>query len=429
MDQDVLKKFLENLSPQVLPQDQTQNLNPVPLRSDYVPSNDPPVATSVMRMPKAVPTANDSQPDSTPTDSTAPSVKDYLMKKYGFGPGTSDDDIKAAQSQAADQRMTANLAQAGATIGAALGGTKADNSFYDNMRAQAGQGVADIQMQRAAQQQGLQNEMGISSAAQKMDMDDPNSAQSKSLQAMVQKLYPGKFSDADISKIPASMADSIYKPLEISAKLEELKSVAQTRNDTMRQNAEDRRNLAADKTFTEMSNKILTPRGNTNVQQAQVGLTSGNKAMSIINRYGNNLDNMSEQDYKTLLMEIGKIATGGVPSQHEIAGMSGDTFASKFQGAMSKLGNTPTGAQLGDFIRNNKQYLQELHEVNQKVVADYKTGVYNGYKNRLTPDQKEQFKSENPELFPTQQQSGGQPQGNGQTQSVASDQQKPSWAK
>jgi len=61
--------------------------------------------------------------------------------------------LARAEESARQQRLAAGLGQAGATIGAAIGGTQADTSFYDNLRQQANQGVDQVRQQGSQDEQ------------------------------------------------------------------------------------------------------------------------------------------------------------------------------------------------------------------------------------------------------------------------------------
>ena len=60
-----------------------------------------------------------------------PKITSYLAKKYGYSDDLSDAALKASQDQSKDAQFQTNLGRAGATIGAALYGTKPDTGFYD----------------------------------------------------------------------------------------------------------------------------------------------------------------------------------------------------------------------------------------------------------------------------------------------------------
>ena len=153
------------------------------------------------------------------------------------------------------------------------------------------------------------------------------------------------------------------------------------------------------KVYTELTNKVMTPRGNQNVQQAQINLRNIQSAQDLINQYSGNLDQMTPQDYGLLTTELGKIAHGGVASEHTQNTIAASTLKSQWDGLMQKVGGQPTGADLGAFIQNNQKYLSNLKDINQGEVNNYVQGIYNGYKDRLTPEQQAMFQSEHADAF------------------------------
>lgn len=161
------------------------------------------------------------------------------------------------------------------------------------------------------------------------------------------------------------------------------------------------------KTYTEMVNKLATPGKNQNVQQALVNLRNIKSAEDLINQYPD-LNKMPPNDYGLLVTEIGKIAHGGVASEHTQNTIAASTIKSQWDGFMQKVGGQPTGADLGAFIEQNKRYLQNLKAINQGEYNNYANTVYNAYKSRLTPEQDAMFRHDFADVFKGQP---GQPQG------------------
>jgi hypothetical protein len=421
----MLQQYLMSLNPQLVPQ-QTQDANPIPYRNGY----DPSASTSPMaQIPKSsapkVPAVSDDDKESEIVNQladadkpAAPDYKAYLMKKFGFGgDDVSDESMKDAQEQAQQSRYMANLGQAGNTIGAALGGVKADNSFYDNMRAQSNQGVADINAKRAAQVQGLQQESAVQGEADKMSMDDPNSAQSKAFQATIQKLYPSKYTAEEIAAIPASMADSIYKPMELDAKLQEMHANNQMKNEMMSQSQADRRDKAQQTAYSTMRENALKFRGNKAVQNANEALRNSDSAMEIINSV-KDYNNLNQTQYNLLTAEVAKIATGGAATEGSIHDARANTLQSKAASFWQTVSGKPTAAQLGEFVQQNKDYLEHLNDVNHKYIDEFQMNNAKAYKGRVSDDQYQEYVNDfGPKARAAQQ---------GQQASAAN---KPSWAK
>jgi cytochrome c2 len=139
-----------------------------------------------------------------------PVVKDYIAKKYGFSGDLSDDSLKAAQKSAQNERFIADMGTAGNTIGAALAGVKADNSFYDKMRDGAGQGVKDIQERRKGQIDDMSYGKALKEQAETADEDEINSPTTKTYQMLASKMLPGK----DFSNLTAGQIKRLIPSLE-----------------------------------------------------------------------------------------------------------------------------------------------------------------------------------------------------------------------
>lgn len=182
--------------------------------------------------------------------------------------------------------------------------------------------------------------------------------------------------------------------------------------------SEEKKADQAEKIYTELGKAVENPRGNKAVQQANVNLLSADNALSLANKYKGNFDQMPAGDYNLFVGELSKISSGGVPSQHTQEGIAASTLASKWAELRQKVGGNPTPADLGGFIQNNVGYLQELRNNSQKLVNNYKTAIYNSYKNRLPLELQDRFKAEHGDVFQDQTPPPQGPQG-GPGQAVA----------
>lgn len=153
-----------------------------------------------------------------------------------------------------------------------------------------------------------------------------------------------------------------------------------------------------DKVYTELVNKINTPRGSQAVQQAQKSLVNIQNAQDLIDLYPDS-NKMPEAQVQRLNEELAKIATGGVATEGASKAGDAGTFAQRFAKFQSQVEGHPEGADLGAFIEENKKYLQSLKKSHTKVVSEYQRKIYGGYKHRLSPDQDKDFQGEYPDLF------------------------------
>ena len=178
-----------------------------------------------------------------------------------------------------------------------------------------------------------------------------------------------------------------------------------------------------DKVYTELVNKINTPRGSQAVQQAQKSLVNVQNAKDLINLYPNAND-MPEAQVQRLNEELGKIATGGVATEGSTRAGDAGTFAQKFAKFQSQVEGKPEGADLGAFIAENKKYLDSLERSHKKIISDYQKKIYGGYKHRLNPDQDKDFQTEYPDLFQQETAATPTPTGEPGTAQAAPGQQK-----
>lgn len=147
-------------------------------------------------------------------------VEKYLKDKF-FGQGVDDPAIVAEQDARQQKNLGVNLGRAFNSIGAGLAGVKADQSGFDNLQKQAGQGLEDI----ATRRKGLLDELTASNTQgdtiREMSLRDPNSPQSEAVRNMITRLYPNEFKDIDLSQITAADRDLVYKPIELKLAIED----------------------------------------------------------------------------------------------------------------------------------------------------------------------------------------------------------------
>jgi len=77
-------------------------------------------------------------------------VEQYLSGKFG---NEDDEQKRLAQAQVNENMLAAGLGRAGSTIGDAFSGTKSDQSFYDNMEANASAPMDTLKANEAKQMQ------------------------------------------------------------------------------------------------------------------------------------------------------------------------------------------------------------------------------------------------------------------------------------
>lgn len=148
-------------------------------------------------------------------------------------------------------------------------------------------------------------------------------------------------------------------------------ALEQKKLDIMQSKAEKAILDKGNKADTDLGNAVNNFRGNMPVQKASEALRNSDSAMALITRYPN-LDDMPTKDYNLLTAEMAKIATGGATTEAAAKDIRAQTLLSRAAGFWSAVGGTPTRAQLGEFIQNNKEYLQSLNTINHKYVDDFR---------------------------------------------------------
>jgi len=133
-------------------------------------------------------------------------------------------DLRDAQKLASDSRYRANLGEAFDQIGNSIAGTKADPTFYRGMAAKADQPVKDLIANQVFSKQGRVNK-------READLMDANSAQSKTMQSTISRLYPGKFSEGELASISAADSELIFKPLQLSEAIQARREAIQARRE------------------------------------------------------------------------------------------------------------------------------------------------------------------------------------------------------
>lgn len=348
--------------------------------------------------------------------------RDEILKNYLEARRKGDEDITAAQDKASKLNNVANIGDALESIfkanSMAHGGAGVDSDFYKGLKAQGQVGIQQAQAKRNAQVQDFLQQHEIQrQVAQDMmtkgtweqqqkaaqfsnDLQDPTSRASQNAQTAFKSIFkdePG-IADLDVSKFSASDLASASKNADVVAKLNEIKATKQMQMAYQQSMMKDKRDLKQDQIYTDMNNRLTNPRGNTAVQQAQVGILSGKKAMDLINMYPD-ANKMPAQQVSLLAQEISKVASGGVGSEHGQQSLEANTFQSNWNKFISRVKGEPTGADLAGFINENKRYLVDMLKTNNDTILDYKRQVYNGSKKRLTPEQDAQFRADNPDIF------------------------------
>jgi hypothetical protein len=178
--------------------------------------------------------AKPAQKVDTAPPSVSKEVREYIAKKYGFGPGEDNMALLNAQKAASEDKFATNMGRAFNTISSALGGTKNDSSFYDTLDEQSQQSVQDLKDRQKSTQDNYK-------LAQQQKGSDPGSKKSVAMQSAIKRLYPNTFSDEELSSVSADDMDLIFKPLQLKEQIEARKEIAKAAREDRQYNRQTTR--------------------------------------------------------------------------------------------------------------------------------------------------------------------------------------------
>lgn len=142
----------------------------------------------------------------------------------------------------------------------------------------------------------------------------------------------------------------------------------------------------AQTSYQQTVNMLETARGNPAVAQAQKDLYAAKKASSLVNLYGDP-NKLSQQQVGMLVNEVGKIASGGVPSMHELDSISPGTLEGSLSKVWGQLSNDPTPANAAAFVNQYQDYAKALSRDARETIAEKYTRVIEAKKGSITPDE------------------------------------------
>lgn len=294
-----------------------------------------------------------------------PKVAAYLQNKQ---------QMDAAQQTAATNRLLAGVGRAAGTLARGSSQvTGSDNAAYNALDQAAEAPVQDILTQQKSQATEASNQETAASL-------DPNSDKSKAVQAMIQRLYPGKFTPEQLAKVSAADAqDVIFKPLELD---EKIKATQETKAATIEErNARTQQKVsdAQAKSYTTLRKDLESFRGNQSAQQAALAVQNSDKALALVQA------TPTAQNLNLLADEMAKIATGGVPGEHGTQSLLPNNLYTKIAEIKSWVTGHPnaSAADVSEYLQNNKDYINQVRTVAAKTLHDYRSNILKGYKHRV----------------------------------------------
>lgn len=287
---------------------------------------------------------------------------------------------QAIQSAAQQASMAKDFNQEGiATQGAAQGAESHDQAMKKGAQDLA-EGAVDLQKKKGdlkAQQTALTN-LG--------NEQDPKSDASKMAQKILDTMEPGpdhsNVSAAQFKSLSPQYQDIYNKNIEMQVQKQKFETEAAVRQDSKQKEA-----------LQNTVQLLESARGNPAAAQAERDLYASDKANSLMNLYGDP-NKLSMPQVRLLASEIGKIASGGSPSMHELEGLTPNTLSGKFSEVVSKLTNEPTPANAAAFVKQYKDYSDALSKDAKKVIEDKYGRVIESKKSVLKSDDYDQLKTQ-----------------------------------
>lgn len=318
-------------------------------------------------------------------------LRDYLLNKYG-------QDMDAAREMQNTSDLYTSLADAGSKLGYALAGTKAPDTS-ESLRQAYARNARPVEMAQADRKAKVDDytvgqqltkddrEDKAYDRAQEIqsDEDDPNSDISKAYQATAMKFTGGK-------AVPGLSATQLKQQMPLLEKAYQVDQGALARKDANaerslhQQEINDRKNQdRQDHALKDTMAILESARGNPAVAQAQRDYYSAQKAESLMNMYGDP-NKLSQAQVNLLTQEVSKIASGGVPSMHELEGLSPNTLQGKMSKVYSSLINEPTPANAAAFVKQYHDYTSALSKDAKKTIAEKYGRVLESRKAQLGDD-------------------------------------------
>lgn len=200
----------------------------------------------------------------------------------------------------------------------------------------------------------------------------------------------------------------------------ELKKAIENSKITAAMMAGDKEGIAKSKSqrleLGKVSQQLEQMRGNPAVQQAESDLYSAKKANKLIDMYPDP-NKMSPQEINLYASEVGKIATGGVPTMHELEAIKPNGLPADFANTMQKFSNEPSAANAGAFLKRYQSYINNITEDAQGTIQDRYGRILDSRKRYIAPEDYADLKGQYLDRFtkgggtPTSALSGSGPHG------------------
>jgi hypothetical protein len=315
--------------------------------------------------------------------------------------GQKNQEISSAQKLQRHLQNMADLQRAGDVIGSAFvprAEMKPDEEAYRSAMMRSQQPVENIMQRQALQQKAIQDLASKQALQMQMQSDHPDSEKSQLYRNLL-KYNAAKAGLKDF-QVPDSLSATEAKDLMgVVANEANRHEQAEMRKVISEQNAMAKQGMASqakeqkqNQALTQTQQMLESARGNPEVQQALKDRYAASKANALIaQNYDPN--NMSPSQIHLLASEVGKIATGGVPSVAEMEALTPSTLNTKLAKVAQALTNKPSPANAGAFIKQYQTYLNDLNGNAQNVINDKFGRVIESRKNVIGDDNYDSLKN------------------------------------
>ena len=177
--------------------------------------------------------------------------------------------------------------------------------------------------------------------------------------------------------------NQIEKNFPQIAKMMDVKLATDARKDATKEKQKEKDKTDQERAMLQTGQLLESARGNPAAAQAEKDLYAADKAKSLASLYGDP-NKLNPAMTQLLATEVAKIASGGVPTMHELEGLNPQTLKGKFAGVWEKLVNHPTPANAGAFIKQYQDYAGALTKDAQKVIHEKYGRVIESRKSQLS---------------------------------------------
>lgn len=313
-----------------------------------------------------------------PSPKQGPNVADFIKNKYNIGERQKILDENA--NPGIDWRSALSALGAGISGRDPNAAGMATKKLQEDQRNQK---LSDFDKSRAAAIG--EQQYGATQATMTREQD-PNSDESKLAQDLAKQFgVPGDLANGITAAKFKSISPGYEKLFKIkadaAAKGEDKKFKTDMLNATRAASHSDKQNTY----LAQTSNELESARGNPAVGQAEKDIYAADKANDLAKMYGDP-NKLTKSQVNLLVQEVGKIASGGSPTMHELEGLAPGTLTGRLSKVFENLTNQPTPANAAAFVKQYQDYTKSLKKEAKKVIEDKYGRILESRKRQLHPD-------------------------------------------